>query len=78
MNKIKSYLMYNFDVFDYSGRGMMGKTCTAVRISNQVEFFADVLETCPEDLVQEMADAIRSSKMDSLGRDIVLYFPQID
>ncbi len=68
-----------YEVQSYSGRGMFGNYCLAVRVSSLTDLFADILDlddfsSCD---FSEIADAFRSSEVDSLGRDTLVYFPNI-
>ena len=66
----------------YSGRGMYGKSCLGVRVSNLGQFMSQVL-TGQVDLeidvadIQDLAEAFEGMKTDSLGLDMICYFPEI-
>jgi hypothetical protein len=58
---------------------MYGKQCLAIRVSGMNDLFADLILAASEqepEVTQIVADAFRSMKTDSLGRDTVVYFPE--
>lgn len=70
----------------YSGRAMYGQRCLAIVTDINVgEVFGRVLETMTEQkIIHEdphqcnvIAEAFRGMRTDSMGRDIVIYFPDI-
>lgn len=70
----------------YSGRGMYGAECFAIDCANPMEVIADIVAALddaliglenPSDLILEISEAIRGSKIDSMGLGRVLYFPMI-
>lgn len=74
----------DYRAFSYSGRCMYGSRCFAIDLgaSSPMDFFADILEF--GELIEEgmygmevLAEAMRNSRTDSLGRGTVLYFPHI-
>lgn len=74
----------DYQVRSYSGRGMYGRECLGVMIeqySSLGNLFADLIETASSgsdsDELQTVADSIRDFKQDSLGRDTIVYFPNI-
>ena len=63
----------------YSGRGMYGKRCLAVVFKSTGALMADILmamDLCDEDR-HEVAQSFRRAHEDSMGRDSVIYFPEI-
>lgn len=72
-----------FDTRSYSGRGMFGKECLGIEFNCLEDAFGavsqvsvDLFETfdrCPSD-IQEMFSNVKS---DSLGRGVILYFPDV-
>jgi hypothetical protein len=68
---------YDFVVSSYSGRGMCGRQCLAVSFSGTIEqLFAKVLFVLDgkKDFAF-VADAFENVRQDSLGKGIVVYFP---
>lgn len=66
-------------VRSYSGRGMFGASCLGVEGDSLVEIFAALFQAAADqgpDL-QEIADALADGRTDSMGRGVILYFPQI-
>jgi len=67
----------------YSGRGMMGKRCLAVVTKSQGKLFSSVLTAIvdqglsPAD-INDYAEAFESMRSDSMGHDIVFYFPTVE
>lgn len=63
----------------YSGRFMYGKECLSFRVSDLGEFLSDIfyaLENSDYD-ISALGEAFRHMKTDSLGMDMVVYFPRI-
>jgi hypothetical protein len=70
------------DIRSYSGRGMNGRECLGVVVPDINSFLKVVLvATLDEDfdksLGQDIIDAIDNMKEDSMGRDTIVYFPDI-
>src|SRR5260370_7346763 len=71
----------------YSGRSMYDKTCLGVVVNGDIsvgEFVANILEamsTIQDDeddpIVDQLADAFRIMRSDSMGRGQIFYFPGI-
>lgn len=70
----------------YTGRGMGDRCCLGVNCDNSVDvpliIVQAYLENCPTDLnsIQEAMDLIellKGSKMDSMGRGEIVYWPDI-
>lgn len=70
-------------VRSYSGRGMYGKSCVAIIIDrNKSEFEAGMeiaTALASEECRMDLVDILLSSRIrqDSMGRDSVVYFPNI-
>jgi len=67
---------------DYSGRGMMGKTCVGLIISQFVSPFmigmklGQFLALNP-DPADDLLELIEGNSTDSLGKGTILYFPTL-
>ena len=68
-----------YECRSYSGRGMMGKECLAVRITGTVGFLvADLIGIAYTFDNEKVADEIRCMRSDSLGKDdIIVFFPDV-
>lgn len=66
----------------YSGRGMYGRSCLGVVASNVLEMFADMLNevdtSAEEDEISLVGDMMRNAVTDSMGRDTIVYWPNIE
>lgn len=64
----------------YSGRGMYGAECLAVTGATVGELMAAIIMqlVCFKGDHYEVAQAIEGLKTDSLGCDIVIYFPGVE
>lgn len=70
---------------EYSGRGMLGQQCVAVTGSSQDcrELMAEVIKQAhaqvdDDQLVfDEVVDALMDYRQDSMGLDVVIYWPHI-
>lgn len=66
----------------YSGRGMFGKTCLGVEAPNLEQFFYVLVDCLVEMNDQrcrkDIAECISGIKTDSMGKDIIVYFPSIE
>lgn len=75
-----------YEPMSYSGRGMFGRRCLAVRVSEHVfNVLLDVISefACEADdlnyqTLDHLLTDLRGAKTDSLGFDTVLYWPGID
>lgn len=68
----------NYDIRAYSGRGMGNKTCLAITFECNVgKVIADVIRETDLDEREVVADAFESMKTDSIGREMIMYFPTI-
>ncbi len=68
----------------YSGRAMYGDQCLAVTTDSASEaatVILDVIQACAEngtkEDVIELVDLLRGSRSDSMGRGVVVYWPDI-
>jgi hypothetical protein len=70
----------------YSGRGMMGRQCLGVQCDSVATFVEQILTVAREQCetlrqlqltIEGIEDALRGMRQDSLGRNIILYFPGI-
>ena len=59
----------------YSGRGMMGRYCLGIEVSNLANFLADMIEYINPYKAKELSDTMRMLRTDNLGHDMILYFP---
>ena len=73
-------------VRSYSGRGMFGKECLGVTTHSQSELVADVMSAIIDHVMDEpdgdrdagdAAEAFRNMRTDSMGRDTIVYFPNV-
>jgi hypothetical protein len=69
----------------YSGRGMYGATCVAlVPEGTEFQAVADLIRGIKESFLQsrleetldQVADVLEKTKVDSMGRGVVLYWPK--
>lgn len=68
---------------DYSGRGMFGDTCIGCVVNNTFTFIADIIREIStydnkEELMEEFADMLNKAKTDSMGLDMIIYFPSFN
>lgn len=64
----------------YSGRGMYGKVCLGVTVDRDHtmgEFLALIIESVTDENQDELAEALRGLRTDSMGLGEVLYFPKV-
>lgn len=70
-----------FETRSYSGRGMYGKQCLGVEISRDQsigDLFAMILEEVDgQDDLREIADGFHGMCWDSMGLDMIYYFPNV-
>lgn len=65
---------------DYSGRGMFGEKCFGFVVENPEAAIAEIQADIngiyePEELQQEFTELLQHSRRDSMGFDMILYFP---
>lgn len=75
--------LYEYEPRKYSGRGMFGKNCLGVSFSHSEfsEFLARLVEYASDSDCEdpcELANNIRTLRSDSLGHDMVYYFPGVE
>lgn len=76
----------DYTTFAYSGRGMGDRTCLGVKIpqgDDALVLAAGVIESlgapyCGPTDHEEVAEAFREARQDSLGKGSVVYFPSIE
>ena len=69
----------DFNVRSYSGRGMYGKNCLAVDLTDSIShLFASIIYYTDDDNREELAEAFENMRQDSMGRGIVVYFPDVE
>ena len=65
----------------YSGRGMYGKYCLSVNVDDLGKFIADVVSGMQSQVggenIDEITKAFRRMSTDSMGRGMVVYFPNV-
>ena len=81
----------NYECREYSGRGMFGKKCLAIRLVNMGIFIHDIVRQATTDAFDTTDDALRNSdkrlrdianalgtmQLDNLGHDQIAYFPSV-
>lgn len=70
----------DYDARPYSGRGMLGRSCLGVDIdAGQLgRLFAAIIVNVADEDREEVARAVKSFHVDSLGMDQVVYFPDVE
>lgn len=73
----------DFEVFSYSGRGMYGKSCVAIRCSSVasglMQIFEAILSNYDNDEDRwEALEVVQRLSSDKLGYDTVLYWPNVE
>ena len=67
------------DARTYSGRGMYGKSCAGITISDEsslVELGAAIVTTIED---EDLSDTlIKGARLDSMGRGVIVYWPTIE
>lgn len=71
-----------YEVHSYSGRGMFGNRCLAVTCDNPSGWIAEVFlylaeNKTPYEEIAKVAEILKDSRTDSLGRASVVYWPAI-
>lgn len=67
------------DARTYSGRGMYGKSCAGITISDEsslIELGAAIVTTIEDEDLQE--SLIKNARLDSMGRGVIVYWPSIE
>lgn len=72
----------NMDIRSYSGRGMYAKECLAVAGVRLSQLLSDVISAVGNQVrdtenVDAIAEAFEDMKTDNMGRNIVVYFPNV-
>ena len=62
---------------DYSGRGMYGDKCLGFTVSDQRTAFRLVAGMSAVLGIDETLDITRKASTDSMGRDMIVYFPGV-
>jgi len=63
----------------YSGRGMHGKKCLAAEVyMGMGQMFSAILKYITDDNADEISEAFKGMKTDSMGKGIVVYFPEVE
>ena len=67
-----------YDIESYSGRGMFGKTCIGVRVSDISDIFNIGINLALhiEDNHRELLEDL-DVKFDNMGRGYIVYFPDV-
>lgn len=65
--------------YSYSGRAMYGKHCCAITFNTYFDGCAALVETLTEagHSHDQIADLIRSARGDSMGHNVVIYWPNL-
>jgi hypothetical protein len=78
MHIIQDILTANeIDCYPYSGRCMYGEKCLGVTVNNIMKVFAALIESADDDNKYEIAHCVERARWDSMGLDMVVYFPNI-
>lgn len=67
--------------FSYSGRGMYGNKCIAVRFGDVADLLGAVVDMtswATNDEHNKLRALISEGNVDSLGRDQVMYWPELE
>ena len=71
----------SFEIRAYSGRGMYGQECLAVELDEGLGALMSDLILATEDLsgreIEDLAQAVRGVRTDSMGRGQIAYFPDV-
>ncbi len=68
----------DYDCKSYSGRGMYGKYCLGVEVTNTNNMISSVIRNIIFDK-EEIADAFESMKTDSMGKEnTIVYFTNVE
>jgi hypothetical protein len=81
----KDILDQEFDTYSYSGRGMYGEKCLAITISREASIAGVTAQIMysfdyefKNDRLNDLVSIFERSKTDDMGRDTVMYFPNIE
>lgn len=78
---IKTITRADFTVRSYSGRGMYGTQCLGFEVDEYVSLLqvaADLIDSVSEDNMEALAQVLRESRTDSMGRGQIVYFPHVE
>jgi hypothetical protein len=71
----------NFECRSYSGRAMYGRACLAVEFDGNIgELVSELIGGTigfENSEIEDVADAVRDMRLDSMGLGTVAYFPRI-
>ena len=78
MGKLQDVLE-EYEPYAYIGRGMYGKRSLAVNIDdgNIGRLVALIISAVNDESREELADAVKTMAMDSMGHGLVVYFPGV-
>lgn len=67
---------------DYSGRGMYGRKCVGITcyspLATLADLFAYIVDSDDEICGGEVLETLGKPKMDSMGMEKILYFPNVE
>ena len=67
-----------YETQNYSGRAMYGDECPAFVTDNPIKAVAEIVGSVgDENEREEIVEAFSRAKEDSMGRDVVIYFPHV-
>jgi hypothetical protein len=70
-----------FEPRSYSGRGMYDKECVAISCEGELEAVLEIIDSTYlshlDDLFVELLEVLRDTRVDTLGRREIMYWPQI-
>ena len=76
--------MNDLESRSYSGRGMFGRECLGIVGKTVADVTADLFDGLDgldlpdmDAAFNELSAALRSSRTDSMGMDVIVYFPEI-
>lgn len=63
----------------YSGRGMYGRECPGVITNGTrvVALVAEIVGECDDEYREDLVEAFRRARTDSMGSDEIIYFPSV-
>lgn len=61
----------------YSGRAMYGSQCLAIVVADWRDVLYTIVEGVDDENRDALAEAVSKVKLDSMGREMVVYFPGI-
>ena len=76
--EIVSEFIEEDDMRSYSGRGMFGRSCLGIDVESVLSFYCEIIrQEMSEDEREMVADIVESSKTDNMGKDYIIYFPNV-